>query len=238
MPADVSVGYLHPNEISSNFHQSYLGLVIWDFGHGQRLSSQLPMRVGSGGLVEGRNKVAASFLDDTDDRYLLWLDSDMGFAPNTLDALLEVAEGNDLPILGGLCFAWKEVTLDQLGGYRCEPRPTIMDLTEIDGAKKFAGRTSYEQGTLTRCDATGSACILIRRDVLQQIRDQFGDTWYDRIPGSDGLKMGEDVSFCVRAGACGFPVHVHTGIHTNHHKSVWVSELDYRAHYPDAVTAP
>lgn len=236
---DVTLAYLHPDVVSANFHKSLVDLVVWDFGHAQRLDSYQAMRCASGGLVKGRNTVAASFLDDTDTEWLFWLDSDMGFAPNTLDALLAVAEGADLPIVGGLCFAWKEVELDQLGGFRCVPRPTIFDyVTTDDGVRRFAGRTTYEAGTLTRCAGTGSACILIRRDVMSAIRAEYGDTWYTRLPGSDGEPLGEDISFCVRAQALDFPIHVHTGIHTNHHKSVWVSELDYRAHYPDSVKVP
>ena len=31
--------------------------------------------------------------------------------------------------------------------------------------------------------------------------------------------MGEDIAFCLRAGAAGFPIHVNTGVHIGHAKT-------------------
>ena len=49
------------------------------------------------------------------------------------------------------------------------------------------------------------------------------------VPGRrfGAMWCGEDVSFCVRAAAAGFPIHVHAGVRTTHHKAVWVSEPHY-----------
>jgi hypothetical protein len=43
--------------------------------------------------------------------------------------------------------------------------------------------------------------------------------------------MGEDLSFCMRAGSLGIPVHVHTGVKTTHLKQLWLSEADYLDQY-------
>jgi hypothetical protein len=39
--------------------------------------------------------------------------------------------------------------------------------------------------------------------------------------------MSEDLSLCLRAGALGIPVHVHTGVKTSHQKALWLAEDDY-----------
>lgn len=230
---DTVLAYLHDDEVASSFLHSVLDLVIWDMSHDQHLATYEQMRCGTLGIVDRRNQVAADFLG-LDFEWLFAVDSDMGFKPDTLDRLIEAADPVERPIVGGLCFTWKEIELDGLGGFRCVPLPTILDLT--DTGDSFTRRNEYTADTLTSCNATGMACILIHRTVLEKIQAEHGDNWFTRIEFDDGTKLGEDTSFCVRAGELGFPVHVHTGVKTNHLKPHWVSELDYVEHYPNNVT--
>lgn len=44
-----------------------------------------------------------------------------------------------------------------------------------------------------------------------------------------GQLLSEDLSFCAKAVACGFPVHVDTRVNTSHLKPIWLSEDDYPA---------
>jgi hypothetical protein len=64
--------------------------------------------------------------------------------------------------------------------------------------------------------------VLIHRSVFEKIRDGYGPNWFDRVvipKGPKGAtKFGEDMSFCIRAKACGFPIYVHTGVKTTHDK--------------------
>lgn len=226
MPSDVVLAYLHPVDVGHNFAQSLIETTIYDGGNDRRIGSYIAMRTSSSGVVEGRNKVARQFLDESDGEWLWWVDSDMGWPPSALYELLHAADPDERPVVGALCFAWKEMEVDGMHGYRCVARPTIFDYVDIEGGKKFAGRTTYPTNTLTRCAATGSAMIVIHRSVLETIRAEFGDVWYDRIPAPDG-QLGEDISFCARVGAIGKTVHVHTGVPTNHLKTVWVSGVDF-----------
>ena len=186
------------------------------------------MSCGSGGLVEARNMVAAEFLAG-DSEWLLSIDSDMGFSPDALDRLLEVADPQTCPIVGGLCFAQKEVGGDGAGGFRCEPRVTIFDWVKPaeDLPATFTGRRHYPVNTVVQCAGTGMAFLLIHRSILQRIQAEHGDTWFTRVPGSDGKLLGEDISFCLRAGTLGAPIHVHTGVKVTHLKNTWVGEPDY-----------
>jgi hypothetical protein len=225
---DVVVAYAHPNDVQANFFESFVEMMVWDLSHNQRLSHRIGMRTSSGGLVEARNQVASEFLK-SDAEWLFWIDTDMGFAPDTLDQLLAVAHKDDRPIVGALCFAWKETRTDGLFGFRCVSRPTILNWVEHDGVQTFMGVLEVPDNEVVKCAATGMACIVIHRSAFEAIGDR---DWYNRIKGTDGSMLGEDISFCVRAGARGIPVHVHTGIPTNHQKTLWVGPEDWARDCP------
>jgi hypothetical protein len=236
--APVTIAYVHGADVSHSWHSSLMALVSQDMVSGGSVlrGGWIGVRCGTDGLAEARNKAVRGFLDvtkDTEDCWLLWLDTDMGFGPDLLARLVDAADSVERPIVGALCFAWKEVQPDGMGGYRCMPRPVIMDWVKDGEDSGFMGRQSYQPNTLTQCGGTGSAAILIHRSVFQKIYDsEKRDTWYTKIPNptSFGSYIGEDLSFCARAGSVGIPVFVHTGIHTSHHKNTWISEPDFFAY--------
>lgn len=232
-PAAVTLAYVHDADVSYSFHASVTNLLMFDVGHHGRLArgGYIAMRCArSSDLPEARNKVAATFLA-RDAEWLLVVDTDMGFTPDTLERLLDAADPTDRPVVGALCFSQRETAGDGMGGFVTSPRVTILDwVSTPDGQQQFAGRTTYPVNSLVRCAGTGSACILIHRTVLERIVEAHGQTWYTRLAGSDGAMLGEDVSFCVRAGALDIPIHVHTGVRTSHLKHQWLAEADFWRH--------
>jgi hypothetical protein len=169
----------------------------------------------------------------------------MGFAADTFDRVLGVADPAERPVIGALAFSQREMAPDGLGGWRCTATPTIFDWAQVnvhddvaadDGTMQrrkvgeqqgFAVRWDYPPNTVVRCAGTGSACILIHRSALEKVGDKYG-TWYDRIPNvSTGQLISEDLSFCVRLGTLDIPLFVHTGVQTTHQKLFWLQEEDY-----------
>jgi hypothetical protein len=229
---DVVLAYVHSNEVAYSWHASLVDLVMHDVSHDRRLSHRIAVKCSSGGLVEARNQCAAEFLAGPGD-WLFILDTDMGFAPDTLDRLLQVADPTSRPVVGALCFAWLEAEPDGLGGYRCGTRPTVFQFHQDEtGRRVFAAVSEYPADAVVPVAATGSACIVWHRSVLEAIAAEYGPTWYDRIPApaesSDGRALlSEDISACARAGAVGAPVHVHTGVATNHQKTTWIGPADH-----------
>lgn len=217
---------VYPNEVPVSFLHSWTNLLMFDLANWGVLVNGpglISVRYGTDGLPAARNTVVEQFLK-SDAEWLFWCDSDMGFAPDAVYKLLAAAHPVDRPIVGGLCFASRERSGDGMGGYRTQPSPTIFQWTEVDGHQRPTGGHEYPVNSLVRCAATGSAFIVIHRSVLEAL----GGGWYDRLPTDDGQTlMGEDVSFCVRAAAAGFPTHVFTGARTSHFKPQWVSEADY-----------
>lgn len=231
--ADTLIAYLHPNEITATFHESLIGLLGYDAAHARRIGPYAKVRCASGGIPEGRNQVAAQLLTEPAEiEWLFMVDADMGFEPDVLDRLRAVADKDECPIVGGLCFAQRETQRDGANGFRCEARPTIYDWVEHgDGHRRFTGRAHFPPNTLTQCAATGAACVLIHRSVIERIAEAHGPVWFDRLRGSDGSMLGEDISFCVRAGAVDAPIHVHTGVKVTHFKNLWLGEPDFWAQF-------
>lgn len=186
---------------------------------------------GTGGIVTARNKVAASFLDDTDGEWLWFVDSDMGFAPDTVDRLVASADPVSRRVVGGLCFAQKDAGTGEHRAQRYVITPTIYRWVERDDDVGFLPVEVYERDSLQRVGATGCACILIHRGVLHKIREQHGPVWFDPIthPGKGKSRtFSEDLSFCVRAAAAGEDLYVDTSVKTCHEKGgIFLDEYAY-----------
>ena len=224
---DVLVGYLHPHEVSTSFHKSLLALVGWDMSHDRRLNGWASIKCASGGIPEGRNELAKALLN-SECEWLFMVDADMGFEPMALDQLLSIADAKERPIVGGLCFAQREAFDDGSNGFRCVPRPTIFDWVQHeDGHWRFTGRQHFPVNSLVKSAATGGAFIVIHRSVFEKIRDDQGESWFDRVRGTDGSLIGEDISFFVRCQALDIPLFIHTGIRTTHLKQLWLGESDF-----------
>jgi FkbM family methyltransferase len=231
-PDAVVLAYVCGNEVAYSWHRSLVQMFALDGRLHQRFGANLErvhaLRYGTGGLIEARNQAVFDFLEEYPEAdWLFWLDTDMGFPPETLELLLASADPVERPIVGALCFSQQEIESDGMGGRRTQPTPVIYDWITVEGQSGYAVRWDYPRDTVTQTHATGSACIVIHRTALERIREKFG-TWYDRVPNPSTLQLfSEDLSFCVRAGALDIPVFVNTGVRTTHLKNVWVSEELY-----------
>ena len=232
-PDKAVLAYVCSNEVAYSWHRSMIQLAVFDGRLNQRLGPDLErvhaLRYGTGGLIQARNQAVYDFLHEfTDAQWLFWLDTDMGFPAETLELLIAAADPVERPIVGALCFSQQEIESDGLGGRRTQPTPTIYDWITVDDQSGYAVRWDYPRDTVTQCHATGSACVVIHRSVLEKVEKEFGPTWYDRIPNpSTGQLFSEDLSLCVRAGALDIPVYVDTRVKTTHLKTTWVSEESY-----------
>lgn len=226
-PSDVLLGYLHPNDVTASFHKSLLDLIGYDLSGPRRLHTWAMVKCGASGIPEGRNDLCRKLLE-SDCQWLFMLDADMGFEPFTLDALLSFADPKERPIVGGLAFAQREAGPDGMNGFRCFPRPTLLDwIRHDDGIWRFTGRAHYPVNSLVHVGATGAACLLIHRSVVEQVKEKFGETWFDQRDDGSGTKMGEDISFFTLTRELDIPLHVHTGIRTTHYKHLWLGEGDF-----------
>lgn len=221
----VSLAWLHPGHYSACFAESVKDLMFYDAGARKRVMGHghgtIAKECGSAGIVEGRNKVTKAFLDDTGSDWLFWIDSDMGFAPDSLDRLLAVADPVQAPVVGGLCFAAMTDGKSSFYGMRHRCAPTVYDFHTVEAENKvgFTPRFDYPPDEVVEVAGTGSAFLLIHRSVMEAIRVQCGDNWYTPVTHPMGPStFSEDLSFCLRVAMVDRPVFVHTGVKTTHDK--------------------
>jgi len=233
-PDAVVIAYVydsHKQDVAYSFHRSVIELIGYDLAsHGYVVrGGHIAFKCSTDGLADGRNKVVELFLDNYPQvEWLFWVDTDMGFHADTLERLMAAADPEDRPVVGALAFTQQEAESDGMGGWRCRAAPTVFDWAHEGDKMGFAVRWNYAHDILTRVAGTGSACILVHRSVFERIEEKYGRAWYDRVPNASmGQILSEDLSFCLRAGTLGIPVHVHTGVKTSHQKTLWLAEDDY-----------
>lgn len=262
-PDKVSMGFLFEEEMKSSFVLSWVRQLGFDGENQGRIwaGGFIPISGTTGDLARGRNEIVMDFLK-SDSQWLWLVDTDMGFEPDVVERLLEAADPVERPVVGALCFAQRQHIPDGANGFRPVAWPTVMDWNVIDGKGGFEVRWDYPRNSMTRCSATGSACILIHRTVFERMQEAYGEqvrelnrergvpqelglpwnSWYSRVTNpTTGELMGEDLSFCARLLRLEIPVHVHTGVQTTHQKPIWLQEQDYwmqRAVSPAPEQAP
>jgi hypothetical protein len=228
----VQIAYLHPGQVSHSWHISLMNAIAYDKSVGLNMYENAPFAVSCSGpnsLVEGRNMAAKHFLDETDASWLMFLDTDMGFEADAIERVRLAADPVERPVVGGLCFALKHMGPDGKGGFVVRPLPTLFMWGQTpDQGFGFANRFRYPPETLVQVAGTGAAFLLIHRSVLERIRKDDGDHWFDFVSYKDGMQVSEDLSFCYRVGKYEIPIFVHTGVKVSHHKEFWLSEDDYR----------
>jgi hypothetical protein len=227
----VQIAYCHGSRVSHSWYKSMMDMIAYDKSLGMNAIQSMPYAVSCSGpnsLVEGRNLAVQFFLDKSDAEWFFFVDTDMGFEPDALETLMLAANAESAPIIGGLCFAMKHMGSDGKGGFRVMPVPTLFMLAKNDKqGLGFANRFIYPPDTMVRVAGTGAAFLLIHRSVLEKMRAEYGDAWFNFVQYGDGVQVSEDLSFCWRAAALEIPVHVHTGVKITHHKELWLSEDDY-----------
>lgn len=221
-PGTVAVGFLDPGSWSACFGLSLIDLYLVD-AHGPRRiiphGRQLRNLCGTGGLVAGRNEVAAQTLDATDCEWLWMIDTDMGFGPATVERLIRAADPVERPVVGGLCFKLQRDGVGPFYAQRYLILPAVFRAGETDDTVGFAPLRVLPDDTVMEVSATGAACLLVHRTVLERVRDRYGDHWFDPVTHPTGdTTFSEDLSFCIRLASLDIPIHVHTGVGTTHEK--------------------
>lgn len=231
-PGTVAVGFLDPGRWSHCFGQSLIDLYLVDAFGSKRMvpnGNQLRQNAQAGGIVDGRNKIAAQFLDKTSCEWLFMVDSDMGFAPTTIDELIGSAHPVHRPVVGGLCFGLRKDAAGEFYGQKYVVVPTAYALVDDETEVGFQSIVGYPRDAMLQVDATGAACLLIHRSALDKVRERVGDHWFDHVATPDGATtFSEDLSFCLRLSAVDVPVFVNTAVRTTHDKGgVFLDEDEF-----------
>lgn len=154
-------------------------------------------------IAENRNYTAVQALNNKSG-YLLMIDDDMTFPPDTLERLL----GNEVDICG--------VAYHSRGSTDMIKKvPDIMSIAEVDKGKyiNLSEETDPKYKYTFECYATGTGIILIKAEVLRKIpQPWFEFTYYE----NGKCKEGEDWNFCFKAKDNNFKIYTDPKIEIGH----------------------
>lgn len=168
----------------------------------------------AGSLVyDSRNKIASKAVELGVD-YVLWIDSDMILAPDTLEKLMKHMEAGKNIVSG--------VYYRRSGSYT----PVMFkSLTRLeDGGVKSENYDDYPKDAPFKVAGVGFGCVLMRASILFEMFAQYND-WFT----PEG-RAGEDVSFCMRATDMGFEIWVDPSVQCGHVGQVIVTKDFYDAY--------
>jgi len=216
----VSIGWADPGQVDGEFA---VNIALLSTARASILGPLIRVE-GSGLISRLRNEIASTFLDKMDSAWLLMIDSDEILSIATFDKLIAAAHEITHPIVCGLYFGAFQID----GNAYPVPVPLIYR-AEAHG---YLPIDDYPKDKLIAIDGAGTGCMLIHRSVLEAIRknataDQGPHWCFFQDEPIGGHWVGEDLIFCRRAKALGFPIHAHTGALLPHRKRYWITELHH-----------
>lgn len=161
-------------------------------------------------LDAARNRQVKRFLEQ-DFTHLLLVDSDTVPPDDVIPRLLR----HDKPVIGWAVQNW-------VGGLELLQTYTLKELPDRGDGRYWYQRVSGEG--LMECDATGAACLLVRREVFEAIEPP----WFQTQHSSDGTEvwLGEDVYFSRKVRQAGYSIHVDCSGVASHMKTVDLAALN------------
>ena len=166
-------------------------------------------------IYDSRNRLAALAVD-MDADYILWLDSDMTFAPDTLERMMKVLDEHpEIDILSGLYFR------------RAQPfTPVLFSKLEqtADDVLEWADVNDVPD-ELFEVAGCGFGGVLMRTDCLLDIAaKEHGGKWFTPIANA-----GEDCAFCIRVRREGYKIYCDPTITLGHMAYAPVTKAFYEA---------
>jgi len=134
-----------------------------------------------------RNEICRLVLDNDDADYLLFLDADMRHPANLAHRLLS----HNLSLVTGR-YQMRKPPFHTVAMRKAGPGPH--DFKAIE-----------DQRGLVPIDRAGAGCLLIARQVLEDVRLLAGDNWFQYQAGPSGLRtVSEDMWFFEQAQLAGY----------------------------------
>jgi len=208
----VAIGYCHPETVSAFWHQSLLGVLR----HSSDVIDNIIAIYSSPKIDSARNSIFRAWLESTEATHLFMCDTDMILPPDIIERLLS----HNKRIVSGLAFCGSRhqgIILPAVMTTEGDP-PSLVPMWE------------YPLNSVIPVTAVGGACLLVKRDVAEHIRDVMGEghplPWF-AYGMHNGVEIGEDVGFCLRAAKCGYNTWVDTGLIVPHVKTDFLEESAY-----------
>lgn len=150
-------------------------------------------------IYEARNELARQAIKRGAD-YVLWLDSDMVFQPDTFTRLYNDYKAGKGDIVSGLYFR------------RVAPfSPVLFDKLDIEDGRAVWTEPKEIPDDVFEVGGVGFGCVLMDTGVITDVMAKFGGAPFTPVSG-----LGEDLSFCWRARQCGYKIVVDPAVQLGH----------------------
>lgn len=215
----VGIYNVNPGELTHQFHTALTDLILHDMANNRHVVESRT-RNDHGCISMSRNAGTQWFLNHSKADWQLWLDSDEDFPPDTLDILMELADPDTTPVIGGLYISPLPEGLRPLMWRRNLAAPH--GNSQLDIFSDVEVRRMIDAGVRhVDVDATGAGCLLVHRSVLEEMIQHYNPpaVWFCEEP-VNGVMEGEDFGFCRRVRELGHRVVVDLGVDVGHYKPV------------------
>lgn len=227
--ASFSVANINPGVVRSEFMLSVMALVEKERALGELNDPQVPRvrfdqfysHFSGPYLDDHRNECSLWFLNHTDSDYLLFIDSDVAFDPNQPYTLIQTAAEHKVSILSGVYYN----SFYHLGGvraliHRWEEDPRFSNARNLIAVPAEDIEALYPQDKPHPIDGCGAGFMAIHRECLLDMQKvyEMPQPFFAELC-INGIHMGEDLSFCVRAAAVNHPSYVLPCIEVEHFKT-------------------
>ena len=171
----------------------------------QKVGDEVQYAISCSSLVyDARNTLAKQAITEGYDR-ILWFDSDMDFAPDTMKRLSEdMDEGREF--VSGLYFKRKApvkpIIYKECGYYHSPEKDEITPVAVC--------YEDYPKDQIFEIAAAGFGGCMMTTDLVKRVADEFG------LPFAPMMGFGEDLSFCGRATQLGVKLYCDSRIKLGH----------------------
>ena len=182
--------------VQTSFMKSVLGLIRTGETTVSFLTSSL--------IYDSRNNLAKQAITEGYDR-VLWLDSDMVFAPDLLLRLsADMDEGREF--VSGLYFKRKPPFMPVLYKELKYTHNPEKGEVKVD----IEAYEDYPKNEIFKVAACGFGGVMMSADLINRIGNAFG------LPFSPAIGLGEDLSFCMRAAQIGAEIFCDSRVKLGH----------------------
>jgi GT2 family glycosyltransferase len=205
------------HSVDARFYQSMMSLnSIYPTSHAMEIGSLVYM---------ARNRLASTAVAH-DFSHIVWLDSDMVFQSDTVTKLIDHAKtGKDF--VTGLYFSrgfpMKPIVMQEIIWDRKE------DGKIVHGAKPYY---DYPRDTMFEAAGCGFGCCITSVEMVAHVAAAFGQSPFDPFPS-----LGEDYTFCWKAGKLGYKCWCDSRIKAGHVGEFIYDEEVYLENLPKEATS-
>lgn len=182
----ILIPHSHPT-FSQNFTVSMFGVLAYTFDWNSKHDNKYQFDIlvsGSGWIDKMRNSLANDAVTVGSD-YLMWMDTDQMYPPDTIVKMLKHFEEDDgIEAVGGLIV------------YKSPPYVPHLYPKKANDGKTYHMARNLSLNQLFNVDGAGFGCIMMKVDVFMRTPKP----WFEFITGENGeITQGEDLGFCAKA---------------------------------------